>query len=81
MLLKILPFAACGVLYLLWRLAAYKRDQAKAEAESYKASYELAGETQEIKEKEKVDVEKIEKLDLNGVVDALRGIVRDVSKS
>ena len=89
-LLKVLPFAVIGVLYALWRLAAYNRDKAREEAANAKASYELGEEAREIKEQEGKDVEKVEGMDLDGVIgamhgidgaiNALRGIVRDRSK-
>ena len=79
-LLKVLPFAVIGILYALWRGAAYSRDKAKERAAAAEASYELAGEVAEIDKEGKKDAEAIENLDLSGVVDALRGRVRDSGK-
>jgi hypothetical protein len=81
LILKILPFAAIGVLYALWRRASGARDKAKAEAEAAKDSYELAEEVREIEKEGEEDVKEVENLDLDGVVDALRGIMRDRPKS
>jgi hypothetical protein len=76
-LLKILPFAAIGVLYALWRMAAYSRDKAREERDNAEDSYELAGEVTEIEKEKNENVQAIENLDLGGVIDALRGVVRD----
>jgi len=81
MLLKILPFAAIGVLYALWRRAAYVRDKAKEERDGYKASYEVAGKVAEIEKEKDADVARIENLDLAGVVNELRGLYNPRSKS
>ena len=77
MLLKVLPFAAIFILYTLWRRAAYVRDKVKEERDGFRASYELAGETAKMKEQEEKDVAAIENLELSGVVDAMRGVLRD----
>jgi len=79
-LLKVLPFAVIGVLYALWRMAAHSRDKAKAERDGFKASYEVAGEVAEIEKEKDEDVQKIEDLDIDGVIDAFRGVVRDKPK-
>ena len=79
-LLKILPFAAIGVLYALWRWAAYSRDKAKEERDSFKASYELGSEVSEIKDRETEANAKIDDMDLDELADAFRGGLRDKPK-
>ena len=78
-LLKILPFLGLGILVGLWRLAAYRLKKAKEEAATYKRSYELAGEIGQIEKQESKDVKAIEDLDINGIIDALRGILHNLS--
>jgi len=80
MLLKVLPFAVIGVLYALWRFAAYNRDKAREERDSFKASYELEGEVREIEKKGDKDAEAIDSADLSGIVDILRGVMRHKPK-
>ena len=73
-LLKVLPFAAIGVLYALWRMAAYGKAKAKEEAAAYKASYELAGEVVEIKREEGEANAKIDGMDVSELADTFRGL-------
>jgi len=76
MLLKMLPIIGLGIVMLLWRRAVGQRNRAKEEVAAFKGSYELAEEVKEIKKQEDGNVAAIENLDLSGVVNALRGILR-----